>query len=56
MENEEINLNIVELPEAMDFCIQFVKEVIEVVEKNDLTNEQVFIDFLDKLNELSVKY
>lgn len=29
---------------------------IELVEDNSLENEQFFLDFLDTLNELSVKY
>lgn len=29
---------------------------IELVEDNSLENEQFFLDFLDKLNELSIKY
>ena len=33
-----------------------VQEVITYAEQNQLTNTQEFINFLDKLNELSVKY
>ena len=33
-----------------------VQEVITYAEQNNLTNTQEFINFLDKLNELSVKY
>ena len=33
-----------------------VKEVITYAEQNQLTNTQEFINFLDTLNELSVKY
>lgn len=29
---------------------------IELIEDNSLENEQFFLDFLDTLNELSVKY
>lgn len=33
-----------------------VEEVITYAETNKLTNTQEFINFLDKLNELSVSY
>lgn len=33
-----------------------VQEVITYAENNQLTNTQEFIDFLDKLNELSVSH
>lgn len=33
-----------------------VKEVITYAEQNQLTNTQEFINFLDKLNELSVSH
>lgn len=33
-----------------------VEEVIRYAENNQLTNTQEFIDFLDKLNELSVSH
>ena len=33
-----------------------LQRVIQHAEDNNLTNTQEFIDFLDKINELSVKY
>ena len=33
-----------------------VQEVIKYAENNQLTNTQEFINFLDKLNELSVSH
>lgn len=30
--------------------------LIEYVEENNLTNEQIFLSFLDKLNKISVMY
>lgn len=30
--------------------------LIEYVEENNLANEQIFLSFLDKLNEISVMY
>jgi UDP-glucose 6-dehydrogenase len=33
-----------------------VEEVIKYAENNQLTNTQEFINFLDKLNELSVSH
>lgn len=36
--------------------INKVEEVIKFAEKQNLTNTQEFINFLDKLNELSVSH
>lgn len=36
--------------------IKQVEEVIAYAESNQLTNTQEFINFLDKLNELSVSH
>ena len=36
--------------------IEEVASFIELVETRDLTNEQWFINFLDELNELSIKH
>lgn len=33
-----------------------LKQIIEFAEENNLTNEQEFINFLDKVNELSVTH
>lgn len=32
------------------------KEVIEFCEENNLTDTQEFLDFMDRMNKLSVKY
>jgi len=37
-------------------AIESVQDVISFAELNQQTNELWFLDFLDKLNELSVKY
>lgn len=36
--------------------IETLNQVIEYAEKHNLTNTQEFINFLDKINELSVTY
>ncbi len=36
--------------------IEEVASFVELVESKDLTNEQWFINFLDELNELSIKH
>lgn len=36
--------------------IEEVDSFIRLVESKDLTNEQWFLNFLDELNELSIKY
>lgn len=36
--------------------IQNIEKLILMVKNNSLTNEQWFLDFLDELNNLSVKY
>lgn len=33
-----------------------LKQIIEYAEENNLTNSQEFLDFLDEINRLSVKY
>ena len=33
-----------------------LKQIIECAEENNLTNSQEFLDFLDEINKLSVKY
>ena len=35
---------------------QQFKELIEFVEEVELTNDQTFLDFMDRMNKLSVKY
>lgn len=36
--------------------IKMVERLIAIAEEDGLTNSQQFLDFLDKINELSVKY
>ena len=33
-----------------------LQQVIDYAEENNLTNTQEFLDFLDKINEISVSY
>lgn len=33
-----------------------LQDIINYAEENNLTNTQEFLDFLDKLNEISVSY
>ena len=33
-----------------------LKQTIDYAEENNLTNTQEFLDFLDSINEISVKY
>ena len=40
----------------MQSVINQVQEIITYAENNQLTNTQEFINFLDKLNELSVSH
>lgn len=35
---------------------EYFKEVIEFCEENNLVNEQEFLDFLDRMNKLSVSH
>lgn len=38
-------------------CIIVVlNSLLKLVEENNLTNEQWFLDYMDELNKLSVKY
>lgn len=39
----------------MDTILYLTSKVLEIIEENDLQNEQDVLDFLDSLNELSVK-
>ena len=36
--------------------IEQIEEFIHSIETNNLTNEQFFLDFLDQINELSIRY
>ena len=40
----------------LQLILDQVQEVITYAEQNQLTNTQEFINFLDKLNELSVSH
>jgi len=40
----------------LQLIIDQVEEAIKFAEANQLTNTQEFINFLDKLNELSISY
>jgi hypothetical protein len=40
----------------MKEALEAVLKVIEYAEQNNLTNSQEFINFLDELNALSIKY
>lgn len=39
-----------------DEVIRKVKQTIKLTEKLKMTNEQIFLNFLDDLNDLSIKY
>lgn len=44
--------------ELYNYCqaiLHATSEIIRIAERNKLTDEQFFIDFEDKLNELSIK-
>ena len=43
-------------PQEYDIAIAIINSLIETAEMNNWTNEQWFLDFLDTLNKLSVKY
>lgn len=36
--------------------LQNIEEVLNYIEEHNLTNSQEFLDFLDQLNEISVRY
>lgn len=40
----------------MDSLVMQIENIIEFAEENQLTNEQEFLDFVDKINKLSIKY
>lgn len=40
----------------MKEALEAVMKVIEHAEQNNLTNSQEFINFLDTLNEISIRY
>ena len=40
----------------MEYALSNLQQTIDYAEENNLTNSQEFLDFLDKLNEISVSY
>lgn len=44
------------LIQLQKMVISNLQQVIEYAEKEQLTNTQEFLNFLDKINELSVSY
>ena len=45
-----------EFIKEMKQATDIVEELITVAEENNFTNEQEFLNFLDGLNKLSIKY
>lgn len=39
----------------MKFSLELIQHIVELAETNNLTNEQYYIDWEDKLNKYSVK-
>lgn len=66
IENGWIMLNLIEkynkltsqkeLIEMANESIKDIEYLLEIVERNNLKNEQWFLDYLDILNEISVKW
>ena len=44
------------LQHLQDLALINLQQVINYAEENNLINEQEFLEFLDKVNELSVRY
>lgn len=44
------------LKDLQQTAIQKVMKVIDYAEENNLTNDQDFLEFLDLLNSISVRY
>lgn len=44
------------LTQIQDKTLDDLNNIIEFAEEHDLVNNQEFINFLDKLNEISVRY
>jgi len=44
------------LQELMEQALHSLQQTIKYAEDNELTNTQEFINFLDTINELSVRY
>lgn len=45
-----------ELIEMANESIKDIEYLLEIVERNNLKNEQWFLDYLDVLNKISVKW
>lgn len=43
-------------PEEYNIAIAILNSLIETAEINNWTNEQWFLDWIDTINEISVKY
>lgn len=50
------NVTLDQLAFGYNTCLKYVKDIIQMTELLQCTNEQAFINFLDELNEISVKY
>lgn len=44
------------MKETMQKILNEIEEVIEYYVEHELTNTQEFLDFMDSLNEISVRY
>lgn len=44
------------LLQLQNLVLYNLQQVIDYAEENNLTNSQEFLNFLDKINELSVRY
>ena len=44
------------MTELQNLVLYNLQQVINYAEENNLTNTQEFLDFLDKINEISVSY
>lgn len=44
------------LLQLQNLVLYSLQQVIDYADENNLTNSQEFLNFLDKINELSVRY
>jgi hypothetical protein len=44
------------LLQLQNLVLHNLQQVIDYADENNLTNSQEFLNFLDKINELSVRY
>lgn len=49
-------LTLKQLQFGYNTCLKYVNDIVELTERMHGTNEQIFINFLDDLNEISIKY